>query len=299
MTIAVVGSINADLLLKVRRLPRPGETVLGRSGDVQPGGKGANQALAARLAGAEVTMVGACGDDPNADAALRLLRQADVHLDHVQVASAPTGLAVVTTDERGENCIVVSPGANALVDRCFVAGAAAGFMDASIVIVQGEIPADAVDAVAERTAGRLVVNLAPVIAMTARVLRQADPLVVNEIEAVSALNILEPDAAASSNGESLAGQLLAAGARSIVITLGAAGCIVATPESTHRVRSPQVTAVDTVGAGDAFVGALCARLDDGDDLITAARFAARFAAASVRYPGAQQSYPTDLSSLPE
>ncbi|QGF23921.1 ribokinase [Raineyella fluvialis] len=299
MTVAVVGSLNADLLLRVADLPRPGETVLGISSDTQPGGKGANQALAARLAGADVVMVGAIGDDAQGQVALRLLRDAGVDLSAVRVDELPTGLAVVTTDADGENSIVVVAGANGSMDADAVAEAAPAYATADLVVVQGELPVEAVAAVARAAAGRLVVNLAPAVPVAADVLRRADPLVVNEIEAAAALEILTGASAGEEAPQVLAERLHRAGVPSVVVTVGADGCIVVTSGGTTQVPSPHVHVVDTVGAGDAYVGALAARLDRGDDLVEAARFAVRFAAASVRHHGAQPSYPRSLDELPE
>lgn len=298
MSVVVVGSINADLNLRVSWLPRPGETLLGKGGSTTPGGKGANQALAARLAGAETSMVGAVGTDALADTSLELLRQAGVDLSAVEVVEGPTGLAVVSVDDEAENAIVVVAGANAAVTPELVEKHAAVISGADVVVVQGELPAESVTAVAGLVQSRLLVNLAPVIALSAEVLQAADPLVVNEHEAAGALDILGVNSG-DTDESSMLQSLLDAGVASVVLTVGARGALIGTPGGIVQVPSPRVTAVDTVGAGDGFVGALAARLAEQQPLVEAARHAVRFAAASVQHTGAQPSYPQPGDALPE
>lgn len=376
--VVVVGSVNADLLTTVDQHPRPGETVLGRTLAVLPGGKGANQAVAAAQLGATTTLVGAVGTDQFADPALAGLRAAGVDLAALAVVEGPTGVAQVTVAADGENAIVVIPGANAHVDGDAVDARADVIGSAAVVIVQGEIPRAGIEAAAAHTRGRLVVNLAPVIDVDRSVLTAADPLVVNEHEAALVLAALDRTAAlgktagtaasaavaalaalagtarsAGSTGETGAADgpsagpavpappggpgagvaasdapqgaetatgetgsearpeagpeaearvvaaLLAHGVRSVVLTVGARGAIVADASGATRVPSPRVDAVDTTGAGDAFVGALAYRLSEGDGLVQAARLAARVGAAAVRGSGAQPSYPWAGDHLPE
>lgn len=295
MTVLVVGSINADLLVQLDELPRPGETLLAREGTTVPGGKGANQALAARMAGAQTILVGAVGPDALADMSLALLRRSGVDLAQVVTLDARTGLAVVMVDQRAENSIVVVPGANALFTPDELASAATCVREAPVVVVQGELPVATTNKVAELCTGQLIVNLAPVIDLDASVLRAANPLVVNEHEAAGALRILtgqdvsDPDSDAAEGA--LLQQLLHAGVESIVMTLGSRGCLLGTADRFEAISAPVVDAVDTVGAGDAFVGALAAQLADGVDLSAAARFAVNYSAATVLRSGAQSSYP--------
>lgn len=296
MTVTVVGSINADLLVALDSIPAPGETVLGHDGHIAPGGKGANQALAARLAGADTAMVGAVGSDAFAEPALALLRAAGVRLDAVTSIEGPTGIAVVMTDAAAENSIAVVPGANGSMTPELVQAAAADISGADVVVVQGELPPPCVTQAAELTRGRLLVNLAPVVALDAEVLRRADPLVVNEHEAAGALALL--GGAAREDERGLVQALLDAGARSVVLTVGSRGSLLGTADGIEQISSPVVEAVDTVGAGDAYAGSLAARLASGDDLATAARFASRYAAATVTKPGAQPSYPRGDADLP-
>lgn len=305
-TIAVVGSINADLMIHVERHPMPGETLHGTGGEIIPGGKGANQAVAAALLGGDVHMVGAIGDDPNAGPATSLLRAAGVNLDHVEVHPGPTGLAVVVVESRGENNIIVIAGANDSMEAAAVEKAAEVISNAAIVVIQGEIPRSGIERAAELAKGRLVVNLAPVLEVDRSVLMAADPLVVNEHEAALVLNLLarpvedsHEDLRNHEQESEMTHQLLGAGVRSVVLTMGADGALVGEDDDVKLVPSPKVSAVDTTGAGDAFVGALATRLARGQSLLDAAAFAARVGAFACTSPGAQPSYPTEEDILPE
>lgn len=287
--ITVVGSVNADLTVTVDRHPLPGETLLGAGGGVTPGGKGANQACAAARLGAQVALVGAVGPDANAEPATALLREAGVDMTHVEEVADVTGLAVITVDAAGENTIIVVPGANAKVDGAFVAKHRAPVEAAELVLLQGEIPADGFAQAVALARGRVVVNLAPVVEVPRGALLAADPLMANEHEAGLILAQLGLDGVGAP--PELAARLVDAGFASVVLTLGAEGALVADADGVRAVPSPRVEAVDTVGAGDAFAGAFCWRLVEGDTLDDAAVFAARVGAYSVTRRGAQPSYP--------
>ena len=293
MKIVVVGSINADLTVNVARHPNPGETLLGKGGGLTAGGKGANQACAAAKLGAHVALVGAVGKDSNAAPALALLEVAGVDLTHVEQKEEVTGLAVITVAADGENTVLVVPGANAEVDANHVERHVAAIEDASLVLLQGEIPADgfakAVE-LAQAHGARVVINLAPVVEVDREALLAADPLLANEHEAGLILEQL--GVSPQETPEQLAQQLLDAGFASVVLTLGAAGALIADAEGLRPVDTPRVEAVDTVGAGDAFAGALCHRLVEGDTLDEAAKVAAKVGAIAVTKPGAQPSYPS-------
>ncbi|MEL7974596.1 ribokinase [Isoptericola sp. F-RaC21] len=311
-SVVVVGSANADLLARTEVHPAPGETVLGRDLSVLPGGKGANQAVAAALLGARVAFVGAVGDDEFADAATSGLRAAGVDLERLAVVPGGTGVAVVTVAADGENSIVVVPGANGTVDAAAVGRHADLLAAAGVVVLQGEIPRDGVEAAARLAGGRLVVNLAPVIAVDPAVLRRADPLVVNEHEAHGALGLLDPGGSVGADvgDEDVVSRLRALGVPSVVLTRGPLGALVAGREGAGEpadvpsgadvvvVPAPRVDAVDTTGAGDAFVGALAAELARGSGLVDAARVAVRVGAFAVRGSGAQPSYPRVGDELP-
>lgn len=300
--ITVVGSINADLTSHVHRHPSPGETLLGTGGSITAGGKGANQAVAAALLGANVNMIGAVGKDPYAQPATAMLNSSGVNMDCVEVVDAVTGLAIITVSADGENTIIVIPGANAVVGEEHVARYEDTIANSDIVLLQGEIPADGFAAAVELARKhdvRVVTNLAPVIDVNREALLAADPLMANEHEAgliLDQLGIIHDDDAAP---EMLIEQLLGAGFNSVVLTLGSKGAMVAADDAVTAIPTPKITAVDTTGAGDAFAGAFVAKLAEGASLIDAAHFAARVGAFAATGHGAQASYPHLDSQLPE
>lgn len=319
--IVVVGSINVDLSAQVQRHPRPGETLHGRGGRMTPGGKGANQAVAAARLGGTVAMVGAVGTDLQAEAGLAGLREAGVDLGEVREVEGPTGLAIVTVAEDGENSIVVIAGANDTVDADRVQAARDVIGEAAIVVCQGEIPREGIEALPDLVHGRLLHNPAPVMELDPAVLLASDPLVVNEHEASLVLAQLvtagaplaSPDARASASARvgpsdpappgpedpaGMARALHRAGIASVVITLGARGALVADAEGIHPIPAAPVDAVDTTGAGDAFIGALAMGLARGDALPVAARIASQVGAHAATGHGAQPSYPHAEDALP-
>ncbi|WP_374058367.1 ribokinase [Frigoribacterium sp. CFBP 13605] len=310
-TVVVVGSINVDQVVTVDRLPLPGETLIGSSMTLSPGGKGANQAVAAARRGARTVMIGAVGDDGRADDALPHLRSSGVDVSGVDTVPGPTGLAIVSVGGDSENTIVVVPGANGAVSASFVGGHAGALAEAAVVVLQGEIPVDGIAAAVQHAGGRVVFNLAPVIDVPADVVKVADPLVVNEHEGRLLLAAWAGSGSGSGSGsasasdeearvddESVVASLRAQGVTSVVMTRGAAGAIVSDASGTVLVASPRVAAVDSSGAGDAFVGALAAGLAAGASLLEAARDAVRVGAFSVTGVGTQASYPTLDDELP-
>ena len=296
--ITVVGSINVDLLAQVRRHPRPGETLHGTGGTMLPGGKGANQAVAAARLGGDVRMVGAVGTDAQALVGLEGLRAAGVDLAGVREVEGPTGLAIVTVAEDGENSIVVIAGANDAVDAAQVASARDVLAASAIVVCQGEIPREGIEALPDLVTGRFLHNPAPVMELDPEVLRASDPLVVNEHEAALVLAQLAPAAAIPEAPEQIADALRAAGVASVVLTLGAQGSLVADADGLHRIPAAPVQAVDTTGAGDAFIGALAVGLARGEPLPAAARLASQVGAFAATGHGAQPSYPSAEDDLP-
>ncbi|MCH6468454.1 ribokinase [Sinomonas terrae] len=298
--VTVVGSINADIVLRVAAHPLPGETVIGKSIAVHPGGKGANQAVAAARLGARVAFVGAVGDDAYAETATSGLREAGVDATGIVTVPGPTGQAFVTVDERtAENSIVVIPGANAHVDRALIEAQSGLLEKSAILVLQGEVPAGAAVAAAAESPARLVLNLAPVIPLERQLILRADPLVVNQHEGRLALEMLGRETAGLTSEEGVLEALLEEGIGSVVITLGAVGAVFSDGDSTVRVPAPRVEPVDTTGAGDAFVGALSARLAVGASLSEAVTFAVRVGSYAVCRAGAQPSYPWRGDRLPE
>ncbi|GAA4636514.1 ribokinase [Actinoallomurus vinaceus] len=279
--VLVVGSVNADLVVRVDRRPAAGETVLGSDLATYPGGKGANQAVAAARLGGRVAFLGRAGTDGQGVFLRDALRGDDVDIAHLLTTPGPSGVALITVGPEGDNSIIVSPGANGRVTEDDITAARPLIAAASVVSLQLEIPLDAVLAAAraaDDAGARVVFNLSPPAEVPDELLALCDPLVVNEHEAA----FLGADDPAG---------LLARGPRSVVITKGADGAVVADGTGVTEVPTPSVEAVDTTGAGDAFTGALAWRLAQGDDLAEAARFAARVGAAAVRVAGAQSSFP--------
>lgn len=291
--VVVVGSANADLVVEVDRRPGPGETVLGSDTTVLPGGKGANLAVAAARSGAATALLGAVGRDGYGELLRASLESAGVRTDLVRTADRPTGIAYITVTSDGENSIVVSPGANTAVTPDDVCAAGEVIRTARVLAASLEVPlptvAQAVRLAAEAGV-RPVLNLSPVAELDTDVLAALDPLVVNEHEAGWLVGRSGEQVAA--DPEPVAEQLLALGPGSVVVTLGERGALVADRSGAVLVPAPRVQPVDTTGAGDAFAGALAARLAAGEDLVAAARFAVRSAAISVTRQGAQPSYPT-------
>ncbi|MCT9076485.1 ribokinase [Streptomyces fulvoviolaceus] len=288
----VVGSANADLVIGVERRPGAGETVLGSDLAVHPGGKGANQAVAAARLGARTALLARVGDDAHGRLLLDSQRAAGVDTVGVLVGGAPTGVALITVDPSGDNSIVVSPGANGRLTPGDVRAAASLFHASRVVSAQLEIPLETVVEVVRNLApdSRFVLNPSPPRPLPPEVLAACDPLIVNEHEAKVILG--EDAAAISDEPEDWARILLAKGPRSVVVTLGAEGSLVASSQGVTRVPSVKVDAVDTTGAGDAFTAALAWKLGTGSGLAEAAAYASRVGAAAVTRQGAQVSFPT-------
>ncbi|QDG65276.1 ribokinase [Pseudarthrobacter sp. NIBRBAC000502772] len=292
--VVVVGSVNVDMMTTVSRHPSPGETVQGKEMRILPGGKGANQALAAARLGAKTRLIGSVGQDANAAVALESLRSAGVDLDGVLGCGTATGMAIVTVDDSGEN----TTGANAQMDAEAVLKCRDTIAGAAILVVQGEIPPSTTETAIAIATGRVVLNLAPVISLSPDAIRAADPLVVNEHEAALVLRQLKPEMPVPTGHADLTEALAASGPVSVVLTRGARGAMFSEGHGIHSVSSPKVDVADTSGAGDAFVGVLSASLAAGTSLSEAVEFAVRVGAYSVQRFGTQPSYPTSRDELP-
>ena len=288
--ITVVGSLNQDIVARVPRHPRPGETVLGSEHFVAAGGKGANQAVAAARLGRPVAMVGRVGDDDAGRTLLSGLVADGVDVSGVQVDSeVGTGLALITLDDDAENTIVVSPGANGRVGASDVDAAADQVRNATVLLVQLEIPMDAVVRATELATGTVVLNPAPARPLPDEVLANVDVLVPNRSELAALAGCAEPTTPA----EAAAAAAILLGPPAIVVTLGADGALVFAGEGEAiAVPAPRINPVDTVGAGDAFCGALADALVRGEDLVAAARWAVNAGAVAATRRGAQPSLPT-------
>lgn len=285
--ITVFGSINLDLVVCVPRLPGPGETVNGPDHQSFAGGKGANQALAARRAGAKVRMIGAVGSDAFAELALANLKNAGVELDHVRKLQGATGLALIGVEASGENQIIVASGANARVSSDWLAK---GLEPGGILVLQGEVPAqEAVAAMtfARKQGGKVFYNPAPVPKSgISDLIGQTDILVVNESEAVAIGNAL----GLSGEPEEFC-KALAKDQRLVVVTLGGSGVVARQNDTVFRFKPPAVQVVDTTGAGDAFCGALAASLDEGYSLEDALTRGVAAGSIACTMTGAQSSAP--------
>jgi ribokinase len=291
--VVVVGSSNTDMVLRVPRIPRPGETVLGNGFAMAGGGKGANQAVAAARAGGRVTFVARVGDDVFGERALAGFAAEGIETRYVFVTpGAASGVALIDVDDRGENSISVASGANALLSAADVESAAGAMAEADIVLVQLESPIETVVA-AVRTAGEkgvpVILNPAPARPLDGSLLALVSVLTPNETEA----ELLSGAAVRDEAGvRDAATRLRGRGPRAVVVTLGERGVYASAPGFEGLLPAFRVEAVDTTAAGDVFNGALAVALGEKLPLAAALRFAQAAAAISVTRPGAQPSAPT-------
>jgi len=299
--LTVLGSLNMDISVTVPRLPGPGATVVGSAARFTPGGKGANQAVAAARLGAAVRMVGCLGDDEFGRQLLAALRTEGVNVGALRVVpGVPTGLAMISVDQAGENLITVAPGANHQVGPADVAAAES---NRDILVISAEIPAPAVtQALAQ--AGPCILNLAPAPetpaaanALVAAAGTDLDWLVVNESEAAA---VLGRPVDGLADAAQAATELTARGPRHAVVTAGAHGAALASaddPDGAVTIEGFRVPVIDTVGAGDTFVGALAVALAAGIPAPEATRAAAAAGAAAVTRHGAQTAMPRPADIL--
>lgn len=286
--ITVFGSTNLDQVGTVSRLPKPGETVAGGTFSMAAGGKGANQALAARRAGAAVRHVSAVGRDAFADLALDLLKQDGVDLSGLKTVDGPTGIAMIFVDAQGENVIAVLPGANGTVTAAD-ADAALASLKGGVLLLQQEVPQAATERaldIARENGITSILNTAPFLDTTTALAPKASILIANETEfaLLTGRGIDELDAAMAAWAQ--------AHRQTVIVTLGGDGARAATADGqTISVPAHKVTPVDTVGAGDTFCGYLAAGLDAGLDLEAAMRRSAVAASLACLKPGAQPAIP--------
>ena len=285
--LVVLGSITLDAIFRMARFPAPGETLFAESAAVLPGGKGLNQAVAVARLGAEASLIGRTGDDAFADVMLELARREGIDTSNVTRAAGQTGIAVPIVVASGENAILAAPGANLELTIAEIEAAAPAIRAADALLVQFETPLPAVARAIEIASGAgtlVVLNPAPVQPFDLELLRLVDVVVVNEVEAA----MLAPGV---DSHDETARHIQELGPRSVVVTLGPAGGAWASGQGSGRFRAHEVEAVDTVGAGDCFCGALAVALCHGMDLPRAAEFAAAAAAISVTRAGAAPSMP--------
>lgn len=285
--LVVVGSANIDRIVVVERFPRPGETVIGAPVEVRQGGKGANQAVAAARMGADVTFIGHVGDDDDGGRLVADLVAADIDVTPVSRVPGSSGSAFICVDVRAENTIVVSPGANATVSASTVQRHRQRLSGAETVLAQLEIPLDAVQAALRTAGGRSILNPAPAGRLPTELLELADVIVPNRGE----LGVLAGGDTPETPDDvvDMARELPV---DNVVVTLGQQGAVVIQRCAVTTIPAIDVTPVDTTGAGDAFCGALAARLCHGDDLVTAATTAVTAAGLSTTSLGARDGLPT-------
>ncbi len=291
-SVVVVGSSNTDMVLRVDHVPRPGETLLGGEFSTAPGGKGANQAVAAARAGGRVAFVARLGRDSLGDAALAAFSREGMDLSHVVRDGAhPSGVALIFVGADGENSIGVAGGANQRLSPGDIAAARGLLSKARVLLLQLETPLRTVEAAARigRRAGvEVILNPAPAQPLPDTLLRNISILTPNETEASLLTGVAVTD---DSSAERAARILMARGVRKVIVTLGAKGALVATADGVRLIPGFKVNAVDTTAAGDVFNGALAVRLAEGCPLPDAVRFAHAAAAISVTRRGAQPSIP--------
>lgn len=289
--IAVVGSLMLDITVRAPRLPQVGESLTGYEAAMFVGGKGGNQAIAAARAGAgHVTMVGRLGADGFGERILAALKEDGVACEHVRAdASVGTGVAIPMVFDDGANSIIAIPNANLAMTAADVHAAKEALTGADLVLVQFEVAMEAVEAaiaLAHAAGVRVILNPAPMRPYSPALLRQTTILVANEIEAAALVPAAEGDHAEEG------WELLARGPAAVIITLGAEGALVTTQEGQEFVPPFRVASIDSVGAGDAFCGALAAALAEGQPLLAACRFASAAGALCAARPGAAASLPT-------
>ncbi|WP_261326378.1 ribokinase [Modestobacter marinus] len=292
--VAVVGSVNIDLVASVARLPQPGETVSADDFAQFPGGKGSNQAVAAARLGRRVAFVGLIGDDAAAGEVRAALERVSVDVTHLQTEpGTPTGRALVVVDEAAENTIIVVGGANMRLTPAHVEAAGDVVRGARVVVAQLEIPVETVTAAARLSGGRFLLNPAPARELPAELMERVDVLVLNETEYEVVAGHPLPDDPAD-----LGARLASSGWQcTVVVTLGARGCLVWDGGEVAHVPAPVVPVVDTTGAGDTFIGALADALSRDEPPLTAARWAVHAASKSVGALGATTAMPDRAAVL--
>lgn len=297
-SIVVLGSANTDMTIKVPRLPRAGETILGGNFASSAGGKGANQAVSAARAGGNVTFIARVGNDIFGTRALSGFVAEGINVNHIiRDKKSASGVALIFVGHKGQNSIAVASGANGNLSPADVKKAGAAFQKAKIFLAQLETPLKAVEAAVNLAAAnglKVVLNPAPAQTLPARLLAKIDILTPNENEAAMLTGVPVHDEKGAAKA---ADRLLACGVRSVIITLGHRGAFLATRDFKKLIPAYKTRPVDTTAAGDVFNGALTVALAEDLSLLQAAKFANAAAAISVSHPGAQDSAPTRVEIM--
>ncbi len=291
MAVVVLGSINLDLIARIKRVPKAGETGLAQDFMTSPGGKGANQALAARRMGAETSLLGMVGEDAFAVQALKFLRQDNVDLSRIGVSKdRSTGLAMIVVEQSGQNAITVVPGANAAIGQDVLADLEARLTSRDLLVLQLEVPLDVVEEairIAHQIRARVMLDPAPAVPNLPKSFYRVDIMLPNQFEAEALVGEEITDVRTA---KAAARQIRSRGVEVAIVKLGEMGVVWATARGLFYLPGESVKAIDAVGAGDAFAGALAARLDAGDALSDAIRMANHAAALSTTKEGAQASF---------
>lgn len=291
--IVVVGSSNMDLVAKAPRIPVVGETLTGTDFFMLPGGKGANQAVAAAKLGADVIFVAKLGKDVFASKSLENFKSVNINTKHIeQLEGVPSGIAIIAVDDNGENIIIVVPGANGKLMPADVDKAESDIANAAVVVCQLEVPIETVEQaakIANKNNVPFILDPAPARALGDELLGMVDIIKPNETEAEILTGVKVTDEASAGKAADV---LLAKGIGTVIITLGEKGLMLATKDGKEMIASNKVKAVDSTAAGDAFTGSLAYGLANGQSLRDAAVYANMVAAISVTRLGAQSSMPT-------
>lgn len=291
--IAVVGSMNMDIVSRVESAPQAGETVHSLQTEFSPGGKGANQAIAAARVGAKVDMFGAIGDDPFGKTIKEHLLANGVNMNNVIVKSTNTGLAHITLENSGENRIIISGGANACFTLDDMQSKNDALTQSEIILVQNEIPMETIVYTLEtskRLGKRIIYNPAPAIAVNPQILALADVLIVNETEASSLAGIAVES---EQDAQQAVEHLLSQGCQEVILTMGGKGLLYCNQSQQHfRLPAFNVSSVDSTAAGDTFVGVFAVKTAENSEIYAALHYASAAAALTVTRQGAQASIPT-------
>jgi ribokinase len=290
--IVVIGSSNTDMVIKAERLPLPGETIIGEKFMMTPGGKGANQSVAAIRMGGEVAFIAKTGNDLFGKQSVELYKSEGINTEYIfSDAENPSGVALISVDAHGENCILVAPGANGTLSVKDVEKAKSVIENAEILLMQLEIPIETVEYAAKIAAEKgvkVVLNPAPAQKLSEDLLKRIDIIIPNKTEAELLTGIHAHDLASARKAADLIHEK---GVKTVIITLGSEGALIKENGQYHEIAAKKVKAVDTTAAGDTFCGTLCVGLSEGMSMVEAVKMACKACAIAVTRMGAQASIP--------